>query len=121
MTDTGWTWPVARVAEVHDGDTLKLDIDLGFSTHVLVWVRLMDVRAPELSEADGQTARSDLLAWLGEYAPDSHVKVTTWRSSAPLEIRFRQSFIRYVGIVTAPNGAVLNNWLRAKGYIDRGQ
>ena len=121
MAETGWTWPTARVVEVHDGDTLKLDVDVGFSTHAYAWIRLLNVRAPELSEGDGAKARADVLTWLAEYAPDSRVQLITYRSSQPLEIRFRQSFTRYLGVVTATAPPVeLNEWLRAKGWIDRG-
>lgn len=120
MAETGWTWPVARVVEVHDGDSIKVAISLGFEVWSQTWIRLLDVRAPELSEADGPQARNDVLDWLAEYAPDSRVEVVTYRTSQPLEIRFRQSFTRYIGVVSR-DGAELNDWLRAKGWIDRGQ
>jgi endonuclease YncB( thermonuclease family) len=117
---TGWIWPVARVVEVHDGDTLKLAVSLGFDVWAHPWVRLANVRAPELTEPDGPAARNDVLDWLREHAPDSQVAVTTQKVDRPLEIRFRQSFTRYLGTVTAPNGAELNRYLIDKGYIDRG-
>jgi len=120
MAATPWTWPAARVLDVHDGDSIKLAVSLGFDVHVQVWVRLSGVRAPELSESDGVQARNDVLDWLREHAPDSQVAVATERVDRPLELRFRQSFTRYLGIVTAPNGAELNSYLLAKGYIDRG-
>jgi endonuclease YncB( thermonuclease family) len=85
-----------------------------------VWIRLSGVRAPELSEADGVQARNDVLAWLREHAPDSRIAVATERSATPLELKFRQSFTRYLGIVTALNGAELNSYLIHKGWIDRG-
>lgn len=122
MADGGWTWPVARVMDVHDGDTVKLAVSVGFEIWVQPWIRLVDVRAPELDEPDGARARNDVMDWLAEYAPDSWVKVTTYRTSQPLEIRLRQSFTRYLGVVSAAATPVeLNGWLRAKGWIDRGQ
>jgi endonuclease YncB( thermonuclease family) len=121
MPETGWTWPVARVIDVHDGDTIKLAVSLGFEVWSQPWIRLLDVRAPELSEADGPKAREDVLAWLAEYAPDSRVQVVTYRTNQPLEIRLRQSFTRYIGVVLSTSGVELNGWLRSKGYIDRGQ
>jgi endonuclease YncB( thermonuclease family) len=117
---TPWIWPVAKVIDVIDGDTLRLDVDQGFSTHAHVAVRLADVRAPELDEPDGPSARNDVLDWLREHAPDSQVQVTTQKVDRPLEIRFRQSFTRYIGVVVAPNGAELNSYLRDKGFVDRG-
>jgi endonuclease YncB( thermonuclease family) len=120
MAETGWTWPIAQVTDVHDGDTLKLDVDLGFSTHEHVWVRLLDVRAPELSEPLGQLARGDVQDWLVEHAPDGRVQLTTYRTSQPLEIRFKNSFTRYLGVVSVGDSS-LNEWLRQRGYTDQGR
>jgi endonuclease YncB( thermonuclease family) len=115
-------YPLARVVEIHDGDTLKLDVDLGFSCHAWAWVRLKSVRAPELSEPDGSAARADVLDWLAEHAPDSWVTLTTFQTAGGFkEIREQRTFIRYVGIVVADNGAELNSYLLAKGWIDRGE
>jgi micrococcal nuclease len=54
---TSFQYP-ARVVRVVDGDTVHLDIDLGFST----WIRDRSVRvaginSPELATAEGKTAR----------------------------------------------------------------
>lgn len=38
----------ARVLEVHDGDTIKVDIDLGFHLHFKTDLRLEYINAPEL-------------------------------------------------------------------------
>lgn len=116
-------YPVARVVDVHDGDTLKLDVDLGFSTHYYPWIRLRGVRAPELHEPAGPQARQELEAWLATDAPDGLVEVATFRvAGAMKEIREQQTFIRYVGIVTSPTtGQELNAWLVARGYIDQGE
>jgi endonuclease YncB( thermonuclease family) len=116
----GWEWPVARLEEIHDGDTVRLRIDNGFGSRAVEWIRLVDVRAPELREEGGAQARADVATWFAEHAPDGQVKVTTFRTSASLEIRFRQSFTRYLGLVTALNGAELNSYLLDKGWIDRG-
>jgi endonuclease YncB( thermonuclease family) len=115
------TYPVARVVEVHDGDTLKLDVDLGFSCHAWAWIRLKGVGAPELSEPDGPAAHNDVRLWLAEHAPDNFVTLTTFQTAGAFkEIREQRTFIRYVGIVVADNGAELNSYLLAKGYVDRG-
>lgn len=51
----------ARVAAVHDGDTIDVDIDLGFDTWKHdVPIRMLDVYAPELSEATGPAAASKM-------------------------------------------------------------
>lgn len=59
----------ARVVDVHDGDTLSLDIDLGFGMFVvgkslsgqsLLSCRLFGINAPELSTPAGLQARDFL-------------------------------------------------------------
>jgi endonuclease YncB( thermonuclease family) len=116
-------YPVARVVEVHDADTIKLDVDCGFSVHAYVWVRLRGVRAPELREPDGGAARNDTVLWLAEHAPTSLVALETFQTTGSgvlTEIHERRTFIRYVGVVTATNGAELNKYLVDKGFVDRG-
>jgi len=114
-------YPTARVVEVHDGDTLRLDVDLGFSTHHYPWIRLKGVRAPELSEPTGPQAKQDLEAWLTTDVPDGLVMVSTFQTAGSVkEIREQRTFIRYVGIITAPGGQELNAWLIARGYLDQG-
>lgn len=121
LAGPGWEFPAARLLDAHDGDTVKVAISLGFDIWAHVWVRLVGVRAPELNEPDGPAARQDVLDWWAENAPDGLVKVTTYRTVTPLEIRLRQSFTRYLGrIVAASNAVELNAWLVARGYIDRG-
>lgn len=114
-------YPVARVVTAHDGDTLKLDVDCGFSVHAYVWIRLKGVRAPELAEPTGPQARQDLEAWLATDAPDGLVMVSTFQTAGSVkEINEQRTFIRYLGVVSAPNGNELNGWLIARGYVDQG-
>ena len=54
--------------------------------------------------------------WLGRYAPAGLVAVTTFRSPTPLELRFRQSFTRYIGTVTGTDELSLNKYLTDLGY-----
>ena len=56
---------VATLTRVIDGDTVVLDLDLGF----YLWrrntsYRLARINAPELSTAEGVTARTALVAYL---------------------------------------------------------
>ena len=122
MTPHPRHYPVARVVETHDGDTLKLDVDLGFSVHGYVWIRLKNVRAPELTEPTGPQAKLDLEAWLATDAPDGMVSVTTFQTAGSTkEIREQMTFIRYVGVVSSPaTGQELNGWLRSRGYTNQG-
>jgi endonuclease YncB( thermonuclease family) len=116
------TYPVCQVLSVYDGDTIRVDVDRGARIHTRDWLRLKDVRAPELREADGPAAKADVVAWLNEYAPDGMVEVTTFWSQGDLkEINEQMTFLRYVAEVRSPSGVELGGWLRAKGWIDRGE
>lgn len=53
---TVWTVP-ATVVEVHDGDTARLVLDLGWHITLTENVRLLGVDAPELSTAAGKVVR----------------------------------------------------------------
>jgi endonuclease YncB( thermonuclease family) len=114
-------YPVCQVLSVYDGDTIRVDIDRGDHIRTRDWIRLKDVRAPELREADGPAARADVIAWLNEHAPEGFVTVTTfWSQGSLKEINEEMTFQRYVGVVVAPNGAELNSYLIARGYVTRG-
>lgn len=54
----------ATVISVHDGDTLTLDVDLGFSVHVTESFRLLGCNARELSQPGGPEARNNLASLL---------------------------------------------------------
>lgn len=54
----------ATVVAVHDGDTVKVDVDLGFDAHYVTWIRLVGINAPELATAAGVIARNALTVLL---------------------------------------------------------
>jgi micrococcal nuclease len=54
----------AQILEVIDGDTLQLEIDLGFDVFRKIRVRLAGVDAPEISSSKGRAARDFLTAQL---------------------------------------------------------
>ncbi len=51
----------AKLIRVIDGDTLLLDVDLGFHVHVEQHVRLAGINCPELSTVEGQAARQEVV------------------------------------------------------------
>jgi len=68
------------LVDVHDGDTLRMDVDLGFSVHYLTANPLKDLPqslriygydAPELGRTDklGETARDAVIAWFALHPP----------------------------------------------------
>ena len=50
----------ATVRSVYDGDTIKVDVDLGFSVHLHTSARLLGCNAIELSQPGGVEARDNL-------------------------------------------------------------
>jgi endonuclease YncB( thermonuclease family) len=58
----GWDFPRATVVGVHDGDTVTMDVDLGFgiSRRGLPF-RLLGLNARELRDPGGSEARANLL------------------------------------------------------------
>lgn len=76
-----------QVQEVHDGDTLWVDIDLGFNISRKIKLRLKDVWCPELSTGfEGSKATDALRNVLGSF--QEGVVVTE---------KDKMSFDRYVG------------------------
>jgi endonuclease YncB( thermonuclease family) len=115
-------YEVARIIDVHDADTIRVLVDVGFEIPMArPWIRLKGVRAQELAKPGGPEARQVTLTWIAEHAPDSFVQVTTfWTPGELKQIREKMSFIRFVGVVTARNGAELNQYLIDAGYINQG-
>lgn len=54
----------ASVVAVHDGDTVKVDVDLGFDAHYVTWIRLLGINAPELATDAGKVSRDALVGLL---------------------------------------------------------
>lgn len=50
----------AVVIGVHDGDTVTLDVDLGYFAHCHVPHRLVGINAPELNTPEGKASRDYL-------------------------------------------------------------
>ena len=55
----------ATVTGVHDGDTVAVDIDLGFGVHTIQHVRLLGCNAIELAQPGGVEARDHLASLFG--------------------------------------------------------
>jgi endonuclease YncB( thermonuclease family) len=54
----------AVVEEVHDGDTFKVWVDLGFAVYLRTNIRVQGVNAPELPTAEGCAAAAFLVTLL---------------------------------------------------------
>lgn len=114
-------YPVAEIIDVHDGDTVRIRADVGFDFVARKWIRLRDVKAPELHEEYGPIARDVLIALLNEHAHDGFVTLTTfWTPGHYKEIKEEMTFIRYVGLVKTLNEINVNEYMLAAGYDNQG-
>jgi len=88
----------ATVTKVVDGDTLRLQADLGFKTHVDLTVRVKDLWAPELDTPGGHTARqmAELLI-----PPGTRVVIRTHKTRTGNDL---ESLGRYVADVQLADG-----------------
>lgn len=94
----------ARLVRVIDGDTVVLDIDLGFYQWRLARsYRLARINAPELNTAEGQAAREALATHI---ALTTHFVVSTQKAD---------SFDRWVVELLA-DGENVSDWLVANGH-----
>jgi micrococcal nuclease len=116
MRDTYWRR--ARVEKVVDGDTIQVDIDLGFYTSVVHRLRLLGVDTPEVNSRDAderaraQAAMAFTSAWLAEHA--AHAQSTEW----PFNMRTEKadSFGRFLADVECGQGHNLNTALLDTGH-----
>lgn len=95
MTDTLWTYR-ARCARIVDGDTLELEVDLGFGARYEAHVRLLGIDAPELWTADGAAARAALSQLVAAGTGAWPLRLRTHRLASGGEAK---TFGRWVGTV----------------------
>lgn len=119
----------ARYHSVVDGDTLRLEVDLGFYTRGVHRVRLIGMNAPELyrgteeEKAAGRASRQALIDWMqAEPGWDAHFSVPTgirrggWVFYVATQ-KDNQSFNRYLGVVWRVSDlACLNDDLVRSGH-----
>ena len=69
----------AIVTDVHDGDTVTVDVDLGFKAWLRgIRIRMYGINAPELSTPEGPVAQK-FLAGLVALAPGRRVTLETFK------------------------------------------
>ncbi len=69
----------ATILDVYDGDTVHMDVDVGFEINLTLHSRLYGIGAPELRAAGGKAARDHLIFLLGlrDATPTSTIYVQT--------------------------------------------
>jgi len=111
----------AKVLSVHDGDTLTLEVDLGFNIFQVMTIRLygpdpdrnIGINAPELNTIAGKEAKQAL-----------KVKLDGVTDLLLLSVKDRkEKYGRYLGVLTATEITAegektvnINEWMLEKGY-----
>jgi micrococcal nuclease len=97
----------AIVVDIHDADTMRVNVDLGFSLTLReLPLRLHGINAPELSTEAGKAARD----WLHARLPiGSPVMVRTLKDK-------REKYGRYLAIVFDCDDAIINQELIKAGH-----
>lgn len=109
---------IATIEEILDGDTIWMDIDLGFNNFTRQKLRLRNINAPDLNTQEGQKVKDYITARL---TPCEFVIVKT---------HYRDKFTRYLVDVfydknitdeyeLAEEGKLLNLELLEKGLVGR--
>jgi endonuclease YncB( thermonuclease family) len=100
----------AEVLDVHDGDTYRLRVDLGFRCAVTIQCRLHGVDCPELNTPEGKEARHFAMNWLMPYYPEAPglVVIESYKD--------QRSFERWVCQVWLRDGRSVGDVLVAAGH-----
>lgn len=109
-----WTYN-AQVVSIYDGDTIRLDVDLGFSQRSMgVAIRLAGLDAPEIrgiEKPQGVLSRDWLIA---QIPPGTWIILKTKKDR---NHRDRQEkYGRYLGVIQMPDGSILNDTMIADGF-----
>jgi len=102
----------AKVSKIIDGDTIKVDIDLGFD----IWmrdqsIRLFGIDTPESRTTDNNQKKLGLLAkkQLSSHCPEgSDILLQTFVDKA--------KFGQFLGIISTTKGINVNQWLIDNNY-----
>ena len=102
----------ARLLYIHDGDTLDVEVDLGFRVHVRTPVRLLGLNAPELSTPEGR----DSLAWVSQWMTGAGIATNLVIDSAKPGDYSGDKYGRWLATVYDTAGRCLNADLLASGH-----
>jgi micrococcal nuclease len=82
----------ARLVKVIDGDTVHLDVDLGFGIWMHQRIRLAGVNCPEHGTLAGDNATAYTTQWLAQNGPELTLRTVLDR---------REKYGRYLGAIVA--------------------
>jgi micrococcal nuclease len=95
------------IVDIHDGDTVTVDIDLGFYLTFRTPIRFAGINAPELATAAGKAARAALVAFVAAH-PGQWTAVT-YKTGV-------EKYGRWLAKLIAPDGTDMSAWMVASGY-----
>lgn len=98
----------AYVLDVHDGDTYKLRVDLGFHASLVIQCRLHGVDCPELNTQEGKLARAFVVSL---FHPAIPIVIESYKD--------QRSFERWVCDVWLDDGRSLADVLVAEKYATK--
>jgi endonuclease YncB( thermonuclease family) len=110
-------YPVLGILEVHDGDTFRMNLDVGFEADHFPWLRLKDYSCPELSDPGGLDARNTTFELLREHLPTLWVE--TFKAHAGWA-DMSKSFARYLAAVHLSDTLDLGTELVRLGHAKPG-
>lgn len=107
----------AKVERVIDGDTLDVDVDLGFGIRFKTRIRLAGINAPEKWTLEGEEAKNEVEEILEEN--DYEVYLRTFKGSDYVDERGKYG--RWLALVLVPEGdgyIILNEELLRKDLAE---
>jgi micrococcal nuclease len=114
-----WIWQ-ARALRVIDGDTLDVELDVGFNSRRIERVRLANVNTPETkgaTRAAGLDAMSFTLDWISQHRSHTDGAIKTFPAwPFTVETFKADSFGRYIATISNTAGESLNDALIAAGH-----
>lgn len=93
----------AHVVRIVDGDTVDLDVDLGFCIHHRMRVRLYGINAPEMNTEAGKVAKKALQSRI----PFTQIEIVSHKDKM-------DKYGRYL-VELIVNGENLNDWMVSSG------
>jgi micrococcal nuclease len=91
----------AKVVDVVDGDTVDMEIDLGFEVTTHQRIRLYGINAAEKNTPPGRDAREFVVNWVAVYGP----AFTLATVQTPKDSDAREKYGRYLGTITAASAS----------------
>lgn len=103
MLETPYVY-AAKLVKVTDGDTVVLEVDLGFRLKATMPIRLLGINAPEIRDLAGRLARQWVTDW---FTANPSFTVATAKDP--------EKYGRWLGVIHPYSGASLNEALVAAG------